>query len=57
MKLLLASAHNYGKVHNVLCCYADIFLTFMASQKSKDDLWIFWKAELSAVKKNERNII
>ena len=55
MKLLLASAPSYGKVHNgVLIC---LFLTFMTSQKSKDDLWIFWKARLSAVKKNERNII
>ena len=37
MKLLLASAPSYGKVHNVVCCYA-YFFTFMTSQKSKDFL-------------------
>ena len=44
MKLLLASAPSYGKVHNVVCCYAYFFFffTFMTSQKSKDDLWIFF---------------
>ena len=30
MKILLASAPSYGKVHNVC-----------KSQKAKDDLWIF----------------
>ena len=41
MKLLLASAPNYGKVHNVVTVLLCLILTFMTSQKSKDDLWIF----------------
>ena len=61
LNLLLASAPSYGKVHNVVYCYAFFFLHFLTSQKSKDDLWILKKAGLSAVKKMKeilfRNII
>ena len=40
MKLLLASAPSYGKVHNVVLLLC-LFLTLMTSKKSKNDLWIF----------------
>ena len=41
--LLLASDPSYGKVHNVLYCYA-YFLPSVTLQKVKrDDLWIFRK--------------
>ena len=43
MTLLFASAPivMHGKVHIMLCVVMLIFFTFMTSQKSKDDLWIF----------------
>ena len=40
MKLLLASAPSYGKVHNDVYCYA--YFAFSDITEAKDDPWIFF---------------